>query len=413
MTGSLAQPLPMGVSGACHPAFSAAVAAFAKLFPSPHLGGGALSVYLRGEPVVDVWAGWSDRAGSRLWQANTGALAFSSTKGLTSTIIHRLVDRGLLTYDEPVADYWPAFAANGKSAITLRQLMAHRGGLSRLTDVPREEILDELAMEARMAHARVGRSVGRSAYHALTYGWIMSGIARAVTGVGMRELFRTELALPLNTDGIHLGRPPCGSPTEVAETLLPHSGVINSVIDLIGPKLAALPFSGMLGTLYFPGALATLQNDIEFLDAEIPSANAVLTARGLAKAYAAIANGGTIDGQEFLSADVAAGLTGRRSFAPDLVVGVPMSFHLGYHNSPVPGLLPGFGHSGLGGSIGWADPAAKSSFGFVHNRLVTPQVLDQASFARLAVVLRQAIRVADREPVTPVQAFGAAAPAWS
>jgi CubicO group peptidase (beta-lactamase class C family) len=338
-----------------------------------------------------VWAGWADRNDAERWTADTGALAFSSTKGLTSTIIHRLVNRGALTYDEPGAGYWPEFGANGKSSITLRDLMAHRGGLSRLGDLPLADLLDARCMEARLAEAPVDRWVGRSAYHALTYGWLMSGVARAVTGTGMRELFRTELAQPLNTEGIHLDRPPVGAPIAVAQTLLPHSATVNSIFEFIAPKLAALPHSGMLGTVYFPGVLDTLQVDMTFLDAEIPSANAVLTARGLAKVYAAIANGGRINGAQFLSADLVSALTGRRSYAPDINVGVPMSFHLGYHTSPIPGLLPGFGHSGLGGSIGWADPGAGSSFSFVHNRLATQKVFDQASFARLAVLLRRAI----------------------
>ncbi len=185
------------------------------LFPSPRLGGGALSVYLDGEAVVDVWAGWADRKGEQPWTANTGALAFSSTKGLTSTIIHRLVDRGALTYDEPVAIYWPEFGANDKASITLRDLMAHRGGLSRLSELVASDLLDARRMEAWLAAAPVDRWAGRSAYHALTYGWLMSGVARAVTGAGMRELFRTELAQPLGSDGIHLGRPPIGAPIDV------------------------------------------------------------------------------------------------------------------------------------------------------------------------------------------------------
>lgn len=383
--------LPNGVSGACDPHFANAVQVFAKLFPDRRLGGGALAVFLDGEPVVDVWTGWADRGGTQPWTANTAALAFSSTKGLTSTIIHRLADRGALSYDEPVATYWPEFGANGKSSITVRDLMAHRAGLSRLGAFDKADQLDALSMESWLAGAPVDRLAGRSAYHALTYGWLMSGLARAVTGVGMRELFRTELAEPLKTDGVHLGRPPADSPTVVAQTLLPHNARVNSVFDVIAPKLAALPFSGMLGTLYFPGVLTTLQGEMPFLDAEIPSANGVLTARGLAKVYGAIANGGQMDGARFLSSTLVDGLTGKRSYAPDFNVGVPMSFHLGYHTSPIPGLLPGFGHSGLGGSIGWADPAAGSSFGFVHNRLATRKVFDQPAFARLAVLLRRAI----------------------
>ena len=69
----------------------------------PRLGGGALAIYLDGEPVVDVWTGWQDRRGRRHWNADTGAMVFSATKGAASTVIHRLADRGLIDYDAPVA----------------------------------------------------------------------------------------------------------------------------------------------------------------------------------------------------------------------------------------------------------------------------------------------------------------------
>jgi CubicO group peptidase (beta-lactamase class C family) len=262
-------------------------------------------------------------------------------------------------------------------------------------------------MEERLAAASVDRFVGRSAYHALTYGWLMSGLARAVTGKGMRELFRDEISAPLDTDGLHLGRPPAGAPTAVAETLVPQSSTVSSVFDFIVPKLAALPYSGMLGTLYSPGVLKTLQGDMSFLDAEIPSANGVLTARGLAKAYGAIAHHGSTAREQFLSRGLVQGLAGVRSYSPDLNVGVPMSFHLGYHGSPVPGLLPGFGHSGLGGSVGWADPVTGSAFGFVHNRFITPMVCDQSSFIGLAVLLRRAVAKAEIAGVAAVPDFGA------
>src|SRR5262245_53819355 len=205
--------LPPGVSGAFDPHFAKAVHAFAKLFGAPRMGGGALAVYIAGRKVVDVWTGWADRDGTQQWAADTGALAFSATKGLTSTVIHRLADRGLLSYDTPVAQYWPEFGANGKSALTVRDVMAHRAGLSRLKDVPARGFLDARAMEERLAAAPVDRLIGHSAYHALTYGWLMSGLARAVTGKSMRELFGSELAEPLDTDGVHLGRPPAAART--------------------------------------------------------------------------------------------------------------------------------------------------------------------------------------------------------
>jgi CubicO group peptidase (beta-lactamase class C family) len=164
------------------------------------------------------------------------------------------------------------------------------------------------------------------------------------TGMGMRELFRDEVVPPLNTDGVHLGRPPAGSPTKVAQILLPQNGRPNPVIDFVAPKVAGLPFSGALGAMYFPGVMSFVQGDIPFLDGEVPAPNGVVTGRGLAKMYAAIANGGVIDGQHFLSAELANGLIGKPKMRPDLNMLMPMPFHLGYHESPIPGLMKGFGH---------------------------------------------------------------------
>ncbi|WP_347222235.1 serine hydrolase domain-containing protein, partial [Mycolicibacterium poriferae] len=113
-------PLPRGVQGAADENFMLAVRTFAQMFPWRRLGGGALSVYLDGQPVVDVWTGFRDRRGSQHWTADTGTMVFSATKGVAATVIHRLVDRGLIDYDAPVAEYWRAFGANGKSTITVR-----------------------------------------------------------------------------------------------------------------------------------------------------------------------------------------------------------------------------------------------------------------------------------------------------
>src|SRR5690349_16412171 len=211
--------LPRGVQGAAYPRFGNVTRIFAGLFPGRRFGGGALAVYIDGKPVVDVWTGWSDRSGEVAWTADTGAMVFSATKGVAAMVIHRLVDRGLLSYDEPVAQYWPEFGASGKEDITVRDVLRHRPGLAHLKGVTKEELLDHVLMEERLAAASSDRQRGYPAYHALTYGWILSGLARAVTGVGMRELIRVEVAQPLNTEGIHLGRPPAGSPTKVAQIL--------------------------------------------------------------------------------------------------------------------------------------------------------------------------------------------------
>jgi CubicO group peptidase (beta-lactamase class C family) len=395
------------VQGAADSRFSNVVRVFAGLFPGKRFGGGAISVFIDGRPVVDVWTGWSDRDGEMRWTADTGAMVFSATKGVAATVIHRLVDRGLLCYDEPVATYWPDFGANGKDEISVRDVLRHRSGLSHLKGVTKDELLDHTLMEERLAAAAVDHLRGWPAYHALTYGWILSGLARSVTGKGMRELIREEVAHPLDTDGLHLGRPPANSPTKAAQILAPQSTRGNPVFNFVAPKVAGLPLSGAFGAMFFPGIKSFVQGDIPFLDGEVPAANGVVTARGLAKMYAAIANDGSIDGKQFLSTELTQGLIGNPRPWPDLNIGVPMPFHLGYHESPIPGLMKGFGHIGLGGTVGWADPESGSAFAFIHNRLLTPMVLDMASFAGLGRPLRNAITAARHAGPLQVPRYGA------
>lgn len=399
--------LPAGVQGAADPHFDTVMRAFAALYPSRQFGGGALCVYIEGRPVVDVWMGWSDRRGEVPWTADTGAMVFSATKGLAATVIHRLVDRGLLTYDAPVAEYWPEFAANGKAKVTVNDVLRHRSGLAHLKGVRKEEVMDHLLMEERLAAAPLDATYGSLAYHAVTYGWLVSGLARAVTGKGMRELFREELAGPLNLDGLHLGRPPAGSPTVPAQTLFPKNAIPTPVLDFVAPRIAGLSFSGLLGAIYFPGITSLLQDDMQFLDAEMPAANGVVTARALAKVYGAIANGGAIDGIQLLSPELVRGLKGKVDVSLDLNLGIPFSYHRGFQSSPIPGLLEGYGHIGLGGTIGWADPDTGSSFGYVHNRLLTLMLFDMGSFAGLAPLLSAAIGAARKDGSLEVPDFGA------
>jgi CubicO group peptidase (beta-lactamase class C family) len=410
VVGNRRSVLPRGVHGAADPHFACAVRSFAAMFPGRRFGGGALAVYLDGEPVVDVWTGWADRRGRVRWSADTAAMVFSATKGMASTVIHRLADRGLIDYDAPVAEYWQEFGANGKSDITVRHVMRHRAGLSALHGASLEDLLDHQLMEQRLAAAPPGRLLGKPAYHALTYGWLMSGLARAVTGSGMRELIRQELAEPLDTDGLHLGRPPVESPTRVAQIIMPQSTINNPLFNAVAPKIAALELFAGFGSMYFPGMKAVVQGDIPFLDGELPAVNGVVTARALARMYGAIANGGQIDGTQFLSRDLVAGLTGRPSLRLDRNILVPLAFHLGYHQVPF-NALPGFGHAGLGGSLGWADPESRLAYGFVHNRLLSPFVLvDHAGFVATGTLLRRGAAEARKHGFEKVADFGAPFP---
>jgi CubicO group peptidase (beta-lactamase class C family) len=216
------------------------------------------------------------------------------------------------------------------------------------------------------------------------------------------------LAEPLNTDGLHLGRPPVESPTRVAQIIIPQGVLKNAVLGAVVPRLAALERSAGLGALYFPEMFSVVQGDTPFLDGEIPAANGTATARGLAKMYAPLACGGRVDGKQFLSPELTAGLIGEPNLRPDRNILFPMAFHLGYHSIPISGLMPGFGHAGLGGSLGWADPSTGMSFGYVHNRLLTPFVVaDQAGFVATAALIRRGAAAARKRGYRPVADLGA------
>ena len=94
-----------------------------------------VAAYLDGKLVIDTWAGIADATTGRPVDGETLFPVWSTTKGITATVIHLLVERGLLDYDAPVARNWPEFGANGKQGITLRQVLAHTAGVPKCRTV--------------------------------------------------------------------------------------------------------------------------------------------------------------------------------------------------------------------------------------------------------------------------------------
>ncbi|MTE13969.1 serine hydrolase domain-containing protein [Nocardia aurantiaca] len=405
--------LPTTVGGYATAEFRPLVRTFARMVGGKPGAGGALTVHLRGEPLVEIWTG--EAAPRRPWDADTGAIVFSATKGIAATVIHRLADRGLIDYDAPVAHYWPEFAANGKGRITVRQLLSHRAGLYGLPEIARglEDVLDHRMMEERLAAAKPDHLLGLPTYHALTYGWLLAGLARAVTGRGMAELFRTEVAEPLGTEGIHLGRPPAGSPTSAAM-------LYGNKLSAVGTDYVSLalgraysvpgPLGAVVRALFLPGLDQLLEgDDPPILRTELGAGNGVCTAKGLATVYSALANEGMHQGRRFLSPATIRAMRRVESYRLDRALFyVPMMWHMGYHSLPVPGARAGFGHIGLGGSFGWAEPRLGLSVGFVHNRLGIggSTSLDQLASAW---VLPLAVRGAHAARRTPTHVEPAAA----
>ncbi|WP_181700631.1 serine hydrolase domain-containing protein [Nocardia sp. GTS18] len=366
--------LPTGVGGYAPAGFGPLVRAFAALIGHRRDAGGAIAIYRQGEPLAHLWTG---SAGDQPWSADTGSIVFSATKGVTATVIHRLADRGLLDYQAPVAEYWPRFAAHGKGAITVADVLTHRSGLSSLSPIAdsAQELLDHELMEDRLAMAKPDRLLGVPTYHALTYGWLLAGIARSVTGRSMSDLIRTEVTDPLGVEGFHLGRPAAGSSTEYARLAGTHLRLAGHPVAAGFLNRVGFRIPGALGAaarcLYLTGLNGILDGeDPPILDTEMPAGNGVATAAGLAQLYAGLADGVTLDGSPFLRPETHKLIRRVQTYRLDhALFYMPMMWHLGYHSMPAPGARTAFGHIGLGGSFGWVDPRSGLSVGFVHNRL--------------------------------------------
>lgn len=362
------------VQGKADRRFRPLVQRFADIFRKPSHGGGALAVYWRGEPVVDVWTGYADAHGQRPWERNTAAMSFSTTKGVVSTVVHRLVDRGLLSYDEPLATYWPAFAGSDKRDITLRQLLSHQAGLHRIRGVvpTADDLLDHLNVTDLVA-AQIPRRPqrGGTGYHAFTFGWLVAGLVKEVTGFGLREAVEVELAKPLELDGFWIGAPE-SQWHRVAELFPPLPKMF--AVERFAARAERYRRTRYLAeALLIDGWERLIFHDPErrILGAEMPAANGVFTARDLAKMYAALATDGSVDGVQVLTPETLqeAGRVQNRS--RDYVLGLPMRWRLGYHQAFTAGrpAWKAFGHFGYGGSGAWADPDSGMSLAFVTNRL--------------------------------------------
>ncbi len=358
------------VHGAWTDGFEWVREAFAKNLADSEVGA-ACCVYWNGERVVDVWGGFADRESGRPWQRDTAALVFSSTKGVTAALVHRLAERGRLELDAPVARYWPEFAANGKHAITVRDVLTHRAGIAA---VDGQLTLDDVfawhpvcaAIAAQKPNWEPRTAHG---YHARTFGWILGEVVRRVTGKTVGQLLAQEAARPLGLE-LWIGLPEAIEPRVATNYTAPEPGdpEQRALRDkFMGPDtLLGRALEGPSGVLPY----GPIWNTRALHAAEMPSSNGIGTARGLARFYASLI--GEVDGVRLLSPETLAAAVAPQVEGPDRVILMPTRFASGFALPPMLSLdAPdtAFGHPGAGGSLGLADPAAGLAFGYVMNQM--------------------------------------------
>jgi CubicO group peptidase (beta-lactamase class C family) len=349
--------------------------------------GAAVAVYIDGHKVVDLWGGVRERTGDKpAWTQDTLVNVYSCTKGLAALCVQQLIDRGKLDPDAPVAQYWPEFERQGKGEISLNTLLSHAAGLPAIMRrLPAQAVYNQPLMAAALAdqapHWIPGTAHG---YHAQTFGFLLAEIVRRVAGCSIGQYLREQIAGPLGADA-YIGLPaeldarvarvtrPLGEPTPEGEVDL------TAVWKREPESLSALAFNNPPPQ---PGAAQTR----DWRAAELPSSNGHASALGLARIYAAASGSAARDrpaSTELFSAEARERCSKELRFGADLVLRIRTRFGPGLMLSQPQGSgrfgpnPRSFGHPGMGGALGFADPDAHIGFGYVMNRAGAGILIDE------------------------------------
>jgi CubicO group peptidase (beta-lactamase class C family) len=367
------QRVSAGIHGSVDPRFARVRDAFARSFAELGEIGASVCVIAGGRTAVDLWGGYADAAVQRPWAEDTLVMVHSCTKGAAALCAHVLAARGKLDVDAPVSRYWPEFAAAGKERTPVRMLLNHQAGLAAIDRPFRAEAgLDGGSMAAALAEQSPNWEPGtQHGYHAVTFGWLLGELVSRITGHSLGRFFRDEIAGPLGLD-FWIGLPE-SEDARVARITPPPA------VDPHDPFGAALldPFSLTRrafmnpSTLFFAGGADFARR---LRAAEIPAANGMTNARGLAGMYAPLA---ARDGR-LVDRETQERMTRVESEGPDRILVHATRFAQGFMKSVDGGPMhcarlgpneDAFGHVGAGGSLGMADPVAGISIGYAMNRM--------------------------------------------
>ncbi len=349
------------ITGLAPPRFAAVKDAMAANVAAGEELGCRFTLVEDGEVVLDLMAGFADRARTRRFDGATLTPIFSTTKALAALLIARLVGAGRLDYGQTVASIWPDFAQAGKGAITVEQVMSHQEGLSGFPErMDPAEWFDWEAVCAKLAAmAPIWPPGTASGYHPITYGFLAGEIFRRVDGRTMDAALREDLAGPFGLD-LWIGLPDSEA-GRVAELQRP-----NALPDF-GQRNDATRAAFLT-----PWAQPSGRGADALRRYALPSATGYATAPALARLMGALANDGWLDGETILSSALIAEAARSRIRGQDLVLPFEMSWGAGFmRNEAVHPWGPGdetFGHSGWGGSCAFADPERRLAGAYVMNR---------------------------------------------
>ncbi|MEZ6010388.1 MAG: serine hydrolase domain-containing protein [Hyphomonas sp.] len=325
--------------------------------------GASFCVTKDGETVIDLWGGWADEDRTRRWEKDTIVNVYSTTKTMTALTALWLADQGKLDFDAPVAEYWPEFAANGKSGVKVSHLMSHSAGLSGWTEpMEKHDLYDwEKATSLLAAQAPLWEPGTAPGYHAVTQGYLIGEVIRRIDGRSIGAVFAEEIAGRLGAD-FHIGLPP-SEDGRVAKLKPPPAdpGLESSVTNAIQLKTLANPPLDVAETY-----------TRAWRGAEIPAAGGTGNARSVATIHAIMANGGVAGGKRFLSEASVRKALECQIEGKDLIFNLPVRYGMGFglrcDMAPMLGEEACF-WAGYGGSLILIDMANRTTMAYAMNRM--------------------------------------------
>lgn len=329
--------------------------------------GASIVVNIDGQNVVDVWGGYFDKSGTRIWDKDTIVNVFSTTKTITSLAALILIDRGLISPYEKVATYWPAFAVNGKQDIEIRHIISHTSGVPGWEQpVTLNDVCNFDKAVSLLASQPPWWTPGTaSGYHSFTHGFLIGQVIRKVTGRTLKDFIRDEIAKPLDAD-FQLGV--VDSDLHRVSDLIPWAAVLDNDSNVDPDYIAARVRNN-------PKFTPDMANTTMWRQAELGASNGHGNARSIAKILSTISLGGCVDGKRLLKPATIDLIFQEMSNGIDLVTNMPVRFGIGYGitgEGVVPSWLPK-GRicfwSGLGGSVAIMDLDRKMTIVYVMNKL--------------------------------------------
>jgi CubicO group peptidase (beta-lactamase class C family) len=381
------------VQGTVEPGFEKVRDAIASL-PTPWgRRGGAVAAYVDGRLVVDLWGG--EARPGQAWQQDTLSPVASITKSWAAVVIGKLYEQGLVDWTTPISKWWPEFAQQGKEMVTLNEFFVHSSGVLSFDNALATLDADNCngwkdldAIAAGLAASTPAWTPGtKHGYHAVSYGWLMNEVARRTAGRTIGEIFEADFAKPLDLD-THLGT----HGDDQARVAHVQVGDLAKAPRLQRFLMQAVARKGsdpstLFGRAFLADGQTTILDRVEsytentnFLEAEIPASNGTTTTRSLARLFAALAAGGTLDGAEVLKPETVLELRKFRAEVRDTVMMEPLPLLLrrliptarvAYGLMPMTKAMskiqPGpdassFWSGGFGGQIAMGDPERKVSF---------------------------------------------------